>query len=458
MEYILSGYSFPFWQKQNRVILAYLTDVSNGTSALYLSIMKVLEPRELEARRTSRDKKQKSKHRKRSLLPVIGVVMAVYTVFALTIPVPALQADIATIKLTPAGAVSLPWPRYGQAALGAVGYGLLDQHGQQKPLPMASVAKVVTAVAVLKVHPIQPGTQGETITITRDDVAMYSKFVAEGQSVVRVEEGEQLTEYQALQALLLPSANNMADILVRWAFGSQENYLTFVNPFTKTLGMTDTLIADASGFSPQTVSTAVDLAKLGEIAMNQPAIAEIVAQAQADLPVAGRVYNVNRLVGHDGMVGIKTGNTDEAGGCYLFAAKRNIDAQNSVVVVGAIMGAPDLSTAIDDSVPIINEAFKNFKVLQPIATNQVVGTLSQAGGKSSPIIVHQGPQVVSWLAQTPRVEILPKAQSAQVKSGDTVGNLKLYVGNMAHDISLIAAQDIQGHSVLWRLRHAGGYL
>ncbi len=226
----------------------------------------------------------------------------------------------------------------------------------------------------------------------------------------------------------------------------------------KTLGMINTNIADASGFSPKTLSTAEDLTKLAEIAMNQPAIAEIVSQPQADLPVAGTVYNVNRLVGHDGVVGIKTGNTDEAGGCYMFAAKRDIDKDNSVTVVGAIMGAPDLNVAITDSLPLLDEAFKNFKVTQPVATNQVVGMLTQAGGGNVPIIVRQGTYVVGWVAQSPRVELTTSAQPAQIAAGNQVGNLKLYVGNMNYDMPLIAADKITGHSLFWRLRHAGGYL
>src|SRR3989344_5258265 len=267
-----------------------------------ISRMKVLEPKELEKRRTHRAKQTKTKKRKRSVAPFVLVVLIAYVVSALVVPMPDLQVDSAAPKTLPAGSVNIPWPTYGQTAIGAVGYGILSQNGDQKPLPIASVAKVMTAIAVLKAHPMQPGTQGETITITKEDVAVYNRYILEGQSAVEVEAGEQLTQYQALQALLLPSANNMADVLARWAFGSLEEYIGFVNSFTKTLGMENTVIADASGFSPKTTSTAIDLAKLAEIAMNHPTVAEIVAQPQANLPVAGIVYNVNNQLGSNGIV------------------------------------------------------------------------------------------------------------------------------------------------------------
>ena len=61
------------------------------------------------------------------------------------------------------------------------------------------------------------------------------------------------------------------------------------------------------------VSTPTDLLKLGMVAMQNAVFAEIVAMGQASLPVAGTVYNVNRLLGTDGILGIKTGSGFDAG-------------------------------------------------------------------------------------------------------------------------------------------------
>src|SRR5207245_1841316 len=128
----------------------------------------------------------------------------------------------------PTTALSPPkitWPAYGQAGIGAAGYGLLSVAGAQTAAPIASVAKVMTALAVLSQKPLELNQQGPTITITEEDVASYENYVTQGGSVVRVDSGEQISEYQALQAMLIPSANNMAFTLSRWAFGSTDNYL-----------------------------------------------------------------------------------------------------------------------------------------------------------------------------------------------------------------------------------------
>lgn len=420
---------------------------------IYLCLMRILDPKELERRRNSRTKKHQVKGHKRRLGPIILVLITVYLFAAIVPPVPNLQSREKPLTLPAAQGVQLPWPTYGQSALGAVGYGLLAQNGTQTPLPIASVAKVITAVAVLKVRPIAADTEGEVITLTAQDAATYNKYVAEGQSVVKVEAGERITQYQALQALLLPSANNMAEILVRWAFGSTEEYLAFVNPFTKTLGMKNTNVADASGFSPKTTSVAVDLARLGEIAMNHPIIAEIVGQKEATLPIAGTVYNVNNLLGQHGIVGIKTGNTDEAGGCYLFSAKRVVGDKQSITLVGVVMGAPDRTTAMQNTVPLINQAFDNFRVVNPLKLQEEVGLIKRGEDTQVPMkIKHESPLAV-WNGQSLRSEVKINKLKSHIGANDEVGKITMYMGEMAHEIPLVAGGNITKRSLLWRLAH-----
>ena len=419
----------------------------------------MLEPRELEQRRRRRVTRKPKVRRGRTTVVVLFLMAGLYVAGVSVMPLASLQTETLALTIPQKTAPTLPWPNYGQSAVGAVGFGLLAKNGDPKPLPIASVAKVITALAVLKQRPIHDDQPLPILTMTAEDVATFEKYVAQDQSVIKVELGEQLTQYQALQALLLPSANNMADALVRWAFGSTANYLEFVNPFTKTLGMTDTHIADASGFSPQTVSTATDLTRLAEIAMNHPVIAEIVSQPQADLPVAGIVRNVNRLVGYEGIVGIKTGNTDEAGGCYLFSAKRKIDAQHTVTLVGVVMGAVNLSRAIDDSLPIIEAASKEFSLTTLIQPSQIVGRIKQAGGAQTAIIATKALSQVTWSGQQTTVkDIQLSSVGADVIRGEEIGRIRLETGGRAYQVPVAAADTIAEHSYIWRLRHAAGYL
>jgi serine-type D-Ala-D-Ala carboxypeptidase (penicillin-binding protein 5/6) len=132
--------------------------------------------------------------------------------------------------------------------------------------------------------------------------------------------GETITERQALEALLLPSADNMAWILARWDAGSQAAFAARMNAAARSLAMTGTSYTDPSGLDPCTTSTAADQVRLGIAAMQVPALAAITAESTAVVPVAGVVRNTNALLGQDGIVGLKTGSTQAAGGCLLVAA------------------------------------------------------------------------------------------------------------------------------------------
>lgn len=237
----------------------------------------------------------------------------------------------------------------GQVALEVVVGGRPVGSGAQDggpPAPIASLAKVMTAYVVLTRHPLRAGRAGYTITVTAGDVRDTAGRRAGGQSTVPVRAGEELTQRQALQALLLPSANNVAAMLAVAEAGSQEQFVARMNRQARALGMRDTRYTDPSGFQPSTVSTAADQLILADAAMAIPEFARIVRQREAVIPVAGRIANTDRLLGRDGFVGIKTGSMAAAGGCFMFRSVQRVRGVR-VVVTGVVLGraGPDLVTA-----------------------------------------------------------------------------------------------------------------
>ena len=233
---------------------------------------------------------------------------------------------------------STVWPADGQAAV-HIGQSQGQPGPNQHAAAIASVAKVMTAYLVLRDHPLRPGEEGPTITLTDADVADTERRRRQQESVVAVAAGEQLTERQALQALLLPSANNIAAVLARWAAGSPDRFVAQMNATARSLGMNRTRYTDPSGYDDATVSTAADQLRLVDRAMRVPVFASIVATPSATLPVAGTVRNTNRLLGYNGFVGVKTGSTDAAGGCFAFRAIRWIDGKRTTIT-GVVLGQP----------------------------------------------------------------------------------------------------------------------
>jgi D-alanyl-D-alanine carboxypeptidase (penicillin-binding protein 5/6) len=168
--------------------------------------------------------------------------------------------------------------------------------------------------------------------VDAEDVADTVRRRARGESVVAVARGEVLDRDQALTALLLPSANNVAAMLAERVAGTRSAFVDLMNDTAQELGMTDTSYTDPSGFAASTVSTARDQLLLLTAALRSPTLRHVMGLSSAVLPVAGRVRNTNSLLGRNGFVAGKTGSTSAAGGCLAFRVVRDGRAMDAVVL------------------------------------------------------------------------------------------------------------------------------
>ena len=136
--------------------------------------------------------------------------------------------------------------------------------------------------------------------------------------------GEQLTGRQLLEALLVPSGNNIAPMLAARVAGSEARFIAEMNAEARALGMDHTTYTDPSGFDPSTVSTAADQLRVFRRAMRFPVFRQIVSMPSVTLPVAGTVRNFNPLVaeGYGGKTGSVTAATCRATSWYSRWASR----------------------------------------------------------------------------------------------------------------------------------------
>ena len=255
------------------------------------------------------------------------------------LPEPRVAGQVPSTYVFPGPPLSPAWPAFGQAALGVDGVGLVATSGAQTPVPIASVTKLMTALVVVRAHPLAPGQPGPTVQLTLADQSLYLQELAAGDSVVAVRVGETLTEQQMLEGLLLPSADNLARVLAEWEAGSLPAFVTQMNQQARALGMRETTFVDSSGLDPGSSSTASDLLRLAAAVMSQPALAAVADMATATLPVAGLVHNYDFVLGQAGVVGLKTGWTSSSGGCFVAAARGRVGGRQQVVTA-AVLGAP----------------------------------------------------------------------------------------------------------------------
>ncbi len=386
------------------------------------------------------------------VVAVLGIVLVGYASYVRALPPVTAQTMLPAITVTDP---AIAWPAQGQASLGVVGQGVMASTTAQTPVPTASTTKVMVAHMVLKKYPLEPGEQGATFTITAENVQEYNAYIARGGSALRVEAGQQFTQYQALQALLILSANNIADLLAVWAYGSLPAYFEAANAEAKALGMTQSTFAgDASGLSPKTTSTAHDMTVLAQTAMQNAVIKDIVSQKSATFPIVGTVVNTNVLLGRNGIVGIKTGNTDEAGGAYMFAADHALPNGKVITAIGTIMGAPSLPNAMAATPPLLDSFYQGFGEIPVVQQGQTVATYTVPWGGKIDSNASANLSVTGWKGTKPRVVVTNNAIKAPAAQGTEAGKITAITPYGEASVATVLAEPITEPTWFWRvIRH-----
>ncbi|GAC1500921.1 MAG: hypothetical protein NVS1B10_04830 [Candidatus Saccharimonadales bacterium] len=355
-------------------------------------------------------------HRVKPVVLVLGIVSVVgYFIYALIRPYPVLHPNLSSSTiLSPPTSSQVIWPSVGQSAYSINNDRDILTHGEHTPVPTASTAKLITALLVLQVKPLTVADPGPNITLAANDEALYNNYASEQGSVVAVKAGQLLTERQMLEGMLLPSANNFADSLAIWAYGSLVAYKSAANDYLAKNNLTSTRVGDdASGYAPNTVSNAHDLIVIGKLALAEPVIAQIVNQKAIDnFPLAGTLKNVNSLLGEAGIVGIKTGNTDQAGGVFVAAAKININTK-PITLFTSLAASTNLYSALKESSTLVKSLESDYQTTRIVSKNQIVGSYRLPWGGQISAISKNDLNQVEWNGKkvTGNIELKPLISS-----------------------------------------------
>ncbi|MFF4369060.1 serine hydrolase [Streptomyces sp. NPDC001594] len=328
-------------------------------------------------------------------------------------PLPAPQLVAAQDSVTLDGTLSLPWPAKGQGAVRFPGSGEIATFGEQKPMPTASMGKVMTAYVILRDHPLRKGEAGPLVEV--DAKAVADGHAQDESTVSTLTVGQKLGELDLLKMLMLPSANNVARLLARWD-GGEEAFIAKMNAAARDLGMRDTTYTDPSGLQSSTVSTAVDQLKLAEAVMRDEAFRSIVELPSAKiqgLPEA--IKNSNTLVTADGHVkGIKTGSSTPAGGTLMWAAEKQV-GDETPLILGTLMDQhappPDvnaydsLQLVLKNSGKLVEAVRKALASTPVIHKGQTVGYVSDGLGGRTPLVAAKDLSVIGVPGQKLRLTL-----------------------------------------------------
>ncbi len=370
------------------------------------------------------------------LVVLLGIIFVVVQAMR-PLPAPKLAIVGKSSSVFEGGTPSLPWPTEGQAIVDVDGLGRVGSYGEMKPLPIGSVAKVMTTYIILRDHPLKKRENGPLIDIDQKAEDDFTNGVKEKESVVEAHKGQKISEKEALEAVMLPSANNIARLLARWDASTEEAFIKKMNNTAKELGMTNTTYTDASGLLESTVSTAEDQVKLGKKAMQDPVFREIAKATEYNSTTAsgagsGVAYqktqrNFNKLVPMYGVVGIKTGSTTKAGGNLLFAAEKKVGGSTQLII-GAVFGqhkSPIIDTATEYSKQLILAVDKALTTSTIVKKGEVVGHVDDGLGGITPVVATKDLTAVGWpgLKVSLKLTAGGKTLPHTAKAGTQVGEL-----------------------------------
>ena len=229
---------------------------------------------------------------------------------------------------------------------------------------MASTTKIMTAL--LSIENLDPDS--------RTLPAIASDQVGSGNTRIDLEIGEQLTVRDALYGLMLPSGNDAANLLGRTVAGSYEAFTEMMNEKAKEIGCEHTCFTTVSGTdAPGHYTTAAEYAMIANYAMQYELFRTIVSTTHYTIeaePAYGVVQrdleNTNYLLpgldldgtvySYEGVIGIKTGTTGDAGACLVTAAEKN--GTELVTVVFGASGNTSSTNRFTESIKLLDRGFE----------------------------------------------------------------------------------------------------
>lgn len=314
----------------------------------------------------------------------------------------------------------------------------------------ASTTKIMCALVVL-----EHADLSDQVTVEEGDLDALTP----DSSVAGFKPGEVLTVEQLLYGLLLPSGNDAAYILARAVGGSTEAFVQMMNDRAAELGCTGTHFVNPCGLhDPDHYTTARDLIKMTEAAMENEEFARIVATPSFDLPAtnvqpARTLYNTNLLINGNSSLyyeparGVKTGNTDEAGRCLVGAAE-----QDGVTLYSVALGCADgaVPASLTETRRLFEWAYSEWAVRDVVSADSEVETVEVSDAhldEELEIETADGlscllPQDADLSAVTVTYD-LPDTFTAPYERGDVVGTATYELdGRTLGEVELVAANDV----------------
>lgn len=300
---------------------------------------------------------------------------------------------------------------------------------ENKRSAMASTTKIMTCIVVIENADLNA------------EVKVSAKAAGTGGSRLGLKKDDKITIKDLLYGLMLRSGNDAAVALAEYVGKDKEGFANLMNKKAKELGLKNTHFVTPHGLDdPEHYTTAYELAKIADYALKNEMFAKIVGTKEHTININGyakQLCNTNELLGYlQGVSGVKTGFTNNAGRCLVTSVNRN-----DFEIITVVLGADTKKIRTADSINLIEYAYENYKYLNiEDIVNEKFGNWKEINKKRIQVEKGKNKTVVLKLREI-KNKVIPVKKSdidninieinclyylkAPIEKGDVIGNLKI---------------------------------
>jgi len=325
---------------------------------------------------------------------------------------------------------------------------IIYEKNAHEKLPPASMTKIMSMLLIMESIDNGIIAWDEMVTVSANASGM-------GGSQILLETGEQMSVEDLFKGIAIASGNDAVVALAEKIAGTEEMFVKMMNDKAKELGLKNTNFKNPHGLDAANhYSTAYDMAMIAKELIKHEKVFEYTSiyetYLRQNLPTKIWLVNTNKLVRfYEGLDGLKTGYTSEAGYCLTFTAKKN-----NMRLLGVVMGEPDSSVRNEEVKEMLDYGFAQYEVETMLSTKSVLDTKE----------VDKGKQRYVDLVPTENINFLNKKTDgkrnasyevkidnlkAPLKVGDKVGTLIIKENdNKTRKVDITVAKNIEKANIL----------
>lgn len=305
---------------------------------------------------------------------------------------------------------------------------VLYSKNENEPLAMASMTKVMSMLLIME--KIDDGS------LKYDDIVEIStESSSMGGSQIFLNPGDKYKVIDLLKGVAMASANDAVVALAEKTYGSKEHFIEAMNKKAESLGLKNTHFANVHGLDEEGhYSSAYDMSVMARELLKHEKILDFtrVYEEYLTKPDGSQIWlvNTNKLVRfYDGVDGLKTGFTQNAGYCLTATGKKN-----NLRLISVVMGEESIEKRSSDTVKLLNYGFNTFKVNLIKNKSEILGKVNVQKGKKENVDVVLVNDLIELLNASDKpsnykFKILVDKITAPVKKGDVIGKVKVLNDN-----------------------------